>query len=94
MRVYDIWKDSFFNSARNKPERLLMAALDYCLEKHVAYVSPSPPSGWCRSLAEKLGKKIIYIPLGTLSPVAIKKLRRFHVLDGHHVRRYAHHFIP
>ena len=29
MRVYDIWRDPFFDVARNKPERLLMAALDY-----------------------------------------------------------------
>jgi hypothetical protein len=31
MRVYDVCKDSFFDAARNKPERLLMAALDYSL---------------------------------------------------------------
>ena len=29
MRVYDIWRDPFFDVARNKPERLLIAALDY-----------------------------------------------------------------
>jgi hypothetical protein len=33
------------------------------------------------------GKKIIYLPLGTLSPVTLKKIRQFHVLDGHGVRR-------
>ncbi len=93
LRVYDIWKDPFFDIARNKPERLLMAAIDYSLEKHVVYVAASPPSGWCQSLAEKLGKKIIYLPIGTFSPVTLKKIRQFHVLDGHHVRRYARDFI-
>ncbi|MBN2125556.1 MAG: hypothetical protein JW821_14760, partial [Deltaproteobacteria bacterium] len=34
MRVYDIWKDPFFDPARSKAERLLMAALDYSVEKH------------------------------------------------------------
>jgi hypothetical protein len=93
MRVYDIWRDDFFNVARNKPEKLLMAAIDYCLEKHVVYVSAAPPSGWCQSMAARLGKKIIYLPIGIFSPITLKKIRQFHVLDGHHVRRYAKHFI-
>ncbi|MGD2127375.1 MAG: hypothetical protein PVG99_14940 [Desulfobacteraceae bacterium] len=93
MRVFDIWKDPFFNVARNKPERLLMAAIDYSLEKHVVYVAASPPSGWCQSMAARLGKKIIYMPIGIFSPITLKKIRQFHVLDGHHVRRYAKHFI-
>ena len=93
MRVYDIWKDGFFDSARNKPERLLMAALDYNLEKQVIYVAATPPSGRCRSMAARLGQKIIYLPIGTLSPVTLKKLRQFHVLDGHHVRQYARSYI-
>jgi hypothetical protein len=93
MRVYDIWKDSFFSGARNKPERLLMAAIDYCLEKHVVYVAPEPPSGWCRGIAERYGKNIIYIPIGTIPPATIKKIRKFHVLDGQHVRDYASQYL-
>ena len=93
LRVYDIWRDSFFNVARNKPERLLMAALDYSLEKHVVYLAADPPSGWCQSMAARLGKKILYLPLGTLSPVTLKKIRQFHVLDGHGVRRYARQYL-
>ncbi|MBW1786549.1 MAG: hypothetical protein JRK53_08025 [Deltaproteobacteria bacterium] len=93
LRVYDIWRDPFFDTARNKPERLLMAALDYSLEKHVVYVSADPPSGRCLGMASRLGKKIIYLPIGTFSPVTLKNLRTFHVLDGHHVRKYAHAFI-
>jgi len=92
-RVYDIWRDPFFGAARSKPERLLMAALDYSQEKNVVYVAGDPPSGWCRSLASRLGKRIIYIPIGTFSPVSLKKVRRFHVLEGHHVRRYAPDYI-
>ena len=93
LRVYDIWKDPFFDMARNKPERLLMAAIDYSMERHVVYVAGSPPSGWCRSIAERLGKSIMYLPIGIFSPVTLKKIRQFHVLDGHHVRRYARHFL-
>ncbi len=93
MRVYDIWKDPFFRMARNKPERMLMAAIDYSQETHVVYVASTPPSGWCRSLAARLGKKIIYMPIGMFSPVTLKKIRQFHVLDGHHVRTYARRYI-
>jgi hypothetical protein len=93
MRVYDIWRDPFFDLSRNKPERLLMAAIDYSMEKNVVYVAADPPSGWCISMAAKLGKKIIYLPIGTFSPVTLKKLKEFHVLDGHHVRRYARQYI-
>ncbi|MBW1680850.1 MAG: hypothetical protein JRF59_09630 [Deltaproteobacteria bacterium] len=92
-RVYDIWRDPFFDIARNKPERLLMAALDYSLEKHVVYVAPEPPSGWCRSMAARLGKQIIYLPVGVFSPVTRNRIRLFHVLDGHHVRRYARDYL-
>ena len=93
LRVYDIWKDPFFNVARNKPERLLMSAIDYCLEKHVVYVASTPPSGWCQTMAARVGKKIIYLPIGTFSPVTLKKIRQFHVLDGHHIRKYARHYV-
>ena len=93
LRVYDIWKDPFFDVARNKPERLLMSAIDYSLEKHIVYVAAAPPSGWCQSMASRLGKKIIYLPIGIFSPITVKKIRQFHVLDGHHVRKYAKHYI-
>jgi len=93
MRVYDIWKDSFFDLARNKPERLLMAAIDYSQEKHVVYVAADPPSGWCQTIADRLGKKILYMPIGSFSPVTLKKIRQFHVLDGHYVRKYARFYL-
>ena len=93
LRVYDIWKDLFFDTARNKPERLLLAALDYSLERHVVYVASSPPASLCRSFASRMGKKIIYLPIGMFSPITLKKIRQFHVLDGHPVRQYAGRYI-
>jgi len=70
-----------------------MAALDYSVEQHVVYVSATLPSGWCRSIAARLGKKIIYLPISMFSPVTLKKIRQFHVLDGHPVRTYARHYL-
>ncbi len=93
LRVYDIWKDPFFDIARNKSERLLLAALDYSLERHVVYVASIPPSSLCRSFASRMRKKIIYLPIGIFSPITLKKIRQFHVLDGHPVRRYAARYI-
>ena len=93
MRVYDIWQDSFFDIARNKPERLLLAAIDYCEEKHIAYVAKKPPSDLCIRLAAKVSKKVIYIPIGTFSSKALKKIQTFHVLSGKHVRKYAKDYI-
>lgn len=93
MRVYDVWRDAFFDAARDKPERLLMAALDYSLERNVVYVAAAPPSGWCQGMAARLGKKILYLPIGVFSPVTLEKIRQFHVLDGHPVREYADRYI-
>ena len=93
MRVFDIWKDPYFSVARNKPERLLMAAIDYSMEKHVVYVAAEPYSGWCQSMAATHCKKIIYLPIGIFSPVTLKKIRQFHVLEGHHIRKYANQYI-
>jgi hypothetical protein len=93
LRVYDIWRDPLFDIARDKPERLLLAAIDYSIERHVVYVASSPPSSRCRSFASRLRKKIIYLPIGMFSPVTLKKIRQFHVLDGHPVRQYAVRYI-
>ncbi|WP_456433667.1 hypothetical protein [Thermosulfuriphilus sp.] len=93
-RIYpDIWEDPYFDLARNKPERLLLAAIDYSLEKFVVYIAHRPPTGLAKTFAQRLGKKVIYLPLGQFSPSFLKKIRTFHVLDGHHVRTYAHKYI-
>ena len=93
LRVYDIWKDSVFDFARSKPERLLLAAIDYSLERHIVYVGANPPSSLCKSFAAGMGKRIIYLPIGIFSPITLKKIRQFHVLDGHPVRQYADRYI-
>ncbi len=92
-RMFDVWQDPDYYFAESKPERLLLAALDYSLEKFVVYVAPSPPRSVFRSIAGRLGQKIIYIPIGQLSPVALKKVRVMHVLDGHDRRATAKDYI-
>ncbi len=93
MRVYDIWDDPFFEFSRSKPERLLLAGIDYSLERHIVYVAKKPPSTLAKRFAAYQGKKVIYLPLGQFSPSLLKKIQTFHVLEGHHVRLYAHKYI-
>lgn len=92
-RVYDIWRDPLFFLAENKPEKLLLAAIEYSLEKYVLYIAKKPPSSFAKNWALREGKKVIFLPIGTFSRSYLEKIRIFHVLEGHHVRAYAHKFI-
>jgi hypothetical protein len=92
-RMMDVWSDWDYAFAETKPERLLLAALDYSLEKFVVYVGRTPPRSIFRGIAARLGLKIIYIPIGQLSPVALKKVRVMHVLDSHDKRPIAKDYI-
>ena len=92
-RMDDVWHDPDYAGTRTKSEVLLLAALDYSQEKHVVYVAARPPRSFFKQLAGRLGKKIIHIPLGSLSPVRLKKLRVFHILHGHDKRAIARDFV-
>ena len=92
-RMVDVWKDRFFNPARSKAERLLLAGIDYSEERLVAYIAAQPPRSFCRTLAERQGKKIVYLPLGQFSPVLLKSVRFFHVLESPELRQAAHRYI-
>jgi hypothetical protein len=40
-RMYDVWRDPDYEFAETKPERLLLAGLDYSIDRLVVYVAPS-----------------------------------------------------
>lgn len=92
-RMMDVWHDPDYAFARSKAEVLLLAALDYSVEKHVVYVAARPPRSAFRQLAARLGKQIVYLPLGSLSPPKLKQLRVFHILHGHGKREIAADYI-
>ncbi len=92
-RMADVWSDWDYTFTHSKPERLLAAALDYTLEKIVIYVAPKPPRSLFKTIANRLGRKIVYIPIRGLSPVMLKKVRLMHVLDGHERRGAAKDYI-
>lgn len=92
-RLIDVWTDPDYDFAESKPERLLMAALDYSLERHVVYVAAKPPRSIFRSIAAHLNRKIVYIPIGQLSPAQLKRIRVVHVLDDYSRRDIAKDYI-
>lgn len=92
-RMNDVWGDWDYAFTESKSERLLAAALDYSLEKMVVYAAAKPPRSIFKTIAARLGRKIVYIPIGQLSPVALKKIRLMHVLDGHDRREIAKDYI-
>jgi hypothetical protein len=92
-RLFDVWSDHDYEFAESKPERLLMAALDYSVERFVVYVAAKPPRTIFRSIAAHLNRKILYVPIGQLSPARLKKLRVVHVLDSYDRRLEAKDYI-
>jgi Mor family transcriptional regulator len=88
-----VWSDSDYDSAETKAERLLLAALDYSMERHVIYIAAKPPRSVFRQLAARVNRQIVYVPLGQLSPAKLKKIRVVHVLDGYHRREEARQYI-
>lgn len=93
-RLGDIWSEAMYRrECRNKSEVLLMAAIDYGLDPHIVYVAAKPPRSLFRTLASRVGKKIVYLPVGSLSPQSIQRIRVFHVLSGHQIRQVAKDYI-
>jgi hypothetical protein len=92
-RMYDVWSDPDYDTAETKPERLLMAGLDYSVERHILYIAAKPPRSVFRHLAARMNRKIIYTPIGQLSPTKLKKIRVVHVLDSYERRSEAKQYI-
>jgi hypothetical protein len=92
-RMIDVWGDPDYDFAESKPERLLLAGLDYSVQKHVVYVAARPPRSIFRSIASRFNRNILYIPIGQLSPQKLKRIRVVHVLDSYARRREAKDYI-
>jgi hypothetical protein len=92
-RMYDVWQDSDYEFAESKSERLLLAAIDYSIYQYVVYVAAKPPRSIFKTIAARSGRTIIYIPIGQLSPVSVKKIRVVHVLDGYEKREIAKDYL-
>jgi len=92
-RLFDVWRDPDYRRARSKAEVLTMAAVDYSREKLVVALAPKPPSERMRAYASSRGKRIVHIPLGSVSPVTLRAIRVVHILAGRETRALAKRYI-
>jgi hypothetical protein len=92
-RLYDIWKDPDYVAFQRKADRLLAAALEYSQQPTVVYVAARPPRSYMKTVAERLRRRILYVPIGSLSWPRLKKIRVFHILSGYDKRAIAKDYI-
>lgn len=92
-RLFDVWQDPDYRTARTKPEVLVMAAVDYSTEKLVVHVGPSPPSPRLHQYAAVQRKRIVHLPIGSLSPVTLHRIRVVHILAGRDKRDIARDYV-
>lgn len=91
--IPDVWSDPRLDRCDALEARLLAAAFLHSRDRHVAVVSPAPPSAAWRRLARAYGRKIVHLPLKRFGGQMLERLRTFHVLNGKHVRSYAADYI-
>lgn len=92
-RLLDVWGDPDYFALKTKAEVLLAAAIDYAIKPVIVYVAARPPRTLLKSWAKRFGKKVVFLPIGQLSPVTLNKLRGFHVLGSHDTRSIADEYI-
>ena len=63
------------------------------MQRYVVYVAAKPPRSIFRSIAAHLNRRIVYIPIGQLSPTKLKKIRVVHVLDSYERRNDAREYL-
>ncbi|MDG5814922.1 hypothetical protein QA601_07530 [Chitinispirillales bacterium ANBcel5] len=73
--------------------KLVAGALMFSREKAVAIVSAQKPDIKKRMLASRFKKHLVWIPMASFSSETLRKLRRFHILNGKNVRSWASRFI-
>ncbi|MEM7049558.1 MAG: hypothetical protein AAF604_07865 [Acidobacteriota bacterium] len=92
-RLFDVWQDPDYRNARDKAEVLILAAIDYSEDPLVVHIARKPPDRRLQAHAGARGKRLVHLPLGSLSPAVLKKIRVLHILDGHDRRPQAGRYI-
>jgi hypothetical protein len=93
MRMFDIWLEPEFDVVPSRHERLLVAGIVYSEKPGIVYVAKKPPASRWKKLAKSMGKRIVFIPLGSLNPLHLKRMRTFHMLQNKGVRNHASEFL-
>jgi hypothetical protein len=92
-RLGDVWNDADYRFAETKAEVLLLAALDYSRERLIVHAAPRPPRAIFHQIAARLDRRVLHLPIGTLSPQTVRKIRVMHVLSGHAKREIAKDYV-
>jgi hypothetical protein len=77
----------------NLAARLTYGGLLFSQERVVAYLADRKPGVVIRTLAGRLKKHLVWIPLASFSNETLRRLRKFHILNGKEVRTWATRFI-
>ncbi|HEX3020651.1 MAG TPA: hypothetical protein VHP36_10135 [Chitinispirillaceae bacterium] len=77
----------------NLATKLTLGALLFSNEHVVAYIAQKKPGAFLRNQASKYKKHLLWIPLNTFSNETLRRLRKFHILNGKTVRSWAGRFI-
>ena len=95
-RLFDVWSDPDYRSLRQagaKADVLVAAAIDYSEEKLVVHVAERPPKPSLHRHARSQAKRLVHIPLGSLSPTTLKRIRTLHILAGRDKRAIAERYV-
>ena len=90
--VFDFPQEEF--GFRSLAEQLLYGGLLNSEERSVAYVSARKPGLRMKRMAAGLKKKLVWVPMAAFSAETLRRLRKFHILNGKHVRAWAARYIP
>jgi hypothetical protein len=75
-------------------EQLLYGAVVNTKERSVAFVSHRKPRLRMKRIAAQFRKRLIWVPMASFSAETLRKLQKFHILNGKQVRAWASRFIP
>lgn len=93
LRLNNIWSDPAFGFIPTRAEKLLVAGIVYAEKPGIIHLAKKPPARRWKQLAQRMGKRIIYVPLGSLNPLRLKRMRRFHLLKNRTVRAWADDYL-
>jgi hypothetical protein len=93
LRMYDIWKDSHFDFVSKRHERLLVAGIAYSEKPGIVYAAKRPPAKSWQRLAASMGKRVVYVPLGSLNPGQVRRMRTFHMLQNKGIRNRVQEYM-
>jgi len=75
-------------------EQLVYGSLLNSEERSVAYVSARKPGLRMKRMAAGFKKRLVWVPMASFSAETLRRLRKFHILNGKQVRAWAARFIP